>query len=336
MKAIAITKINEISFIEQENIKLKSFEIKIAVRKVGICGSDLHIYHGNNPFVTYPRVIGHEIVGEVIEIGKEVNGFLIGDRIVVDPAISCGNCYACLNNRTNVCEKLEVIGVHREGGLKEFLCLPALNAYKINDLPYDVAVLIEPYSIAANILDRVNFQKNDTVLIFGSGVVGVTITQVVKMLGGTVIITDILDNKLELSKKVGADYTINSKKTNVVEYVNEITKGKGVSIAIDAVGLPYIMDEIFQVMSVAGRIGLLGLSKEKSKINCVEMIKKELSIHGSRLNNKKFDKVIEWLSSGKLLPGNLITHQFEFEDTFDAIKVIEDEQIHSCKVIINI
>lgn len=336
MKAVAITKVNEISYIDQENIKPQSSEIKIAVKKVGICGSDLHIYHGNNPFVTYPRVIGHEIVGEVIEIGEDVNDFILGDKIVVDPVISCGNCYACLNNRTNVCETLEVIGVHREGGLKEFLCLPASNAYKINALSYDIGVLIEPYSIAANILDRVNFKKNDTVLIFGSGVVGVTITQVVKMLGGKVIITDILDDKLEISRNSGADYTINSKKTNVVQYVNKITNGKGVPIAIDAVGLPYILDEIFEVMSVAGRIGLLGLSKEKSKINCVEMIKKELSLYGSRLNNKKFDTVISWLSSGKLVPNNLVTHQFKFEEVFDAIKVIEDEQTHSCKVIINL
>ena len=152
MIAISVEKPNALTLLEQSSPIPELGEVLVRVRRAGICGSDMHILHGSNPFARYPRIIGHEFAGEVEAVGAEVTDLAKGDRVVVDPVVSCGRCYACRVGRSNVCANLEVFGVHRDGGFRDLVPVPARNVVKVGrDLPLEIAALAEPFSIAANV-----------------------------------------------------------------------------------------------------------------------------------------------------------------------------------------
>ena len=156
-----------------------------------------------NPFARYPRIIGHEFAGEIEAIGSDVSGLAEGDRVVVDPVVSCGHCYPCRVGRPNVCANLEVFGVHRDGGFRDLVPVPARNVVKVSrDLPLEIAALAEPFSIAANVLSRTGCGPEDTVLIYGAGTVGLTVLQVAKLKGARCLISDIDAVRLERAKVV--------------------------------------------------------------------------------------------------------------------------------------
>ena len=195
-------------------------QIAVQVVRAGICGSDMHILHGSNPFVVYPRIIGHEFAGIVSALGAGVSNLAIGDHVVADPVISCGHCYPCRVGRSNVCAHLQVIGVHRDGGFRSTAVLPQENAVKISPaLGFDIAALAEPLAVAANVLWRTGCDAQDTILIYGAGTVGLTVLQVAKMRGARCIVADIDPQRLERAEAFGADVLIDSTQQLVAEIV---------------------------------------------------------------------------------------------------------------------
>ncbi len=151
-------------------------EVRVKVKFAGICGSDVHIYHGHNPFARYPRVIGHEFFGLIDALGEGVDPARLGERVSVDPVVSCGHCYPCSVGRPNVCTSLQVIGVHRDGGFSDYACVPARNAYPVPPAISDRhAAMIEPFSIAANITAHLQPRPDDIALIYGAGPMGLTV-----------------------------------------------------------------------------------------------------------------------------------------------------------------
>jgi len=166
-------------------------EVLVGVERAGICGSDMHILHGSNPFARYPRVIGHEFAGHVVQVGPGVEGLAAGDRVVVDPVVPCGHCYPCRIGRPNVCGNLQVLGVHRDGGFRDHATVPAANCVKLPpDLPIELATLAEPFAVAANVLSRTGIGADDTVLIYGAGTVGLTVLQVARLHGARCLVSD--------------------------------------------------------------------------------------------------------------------------------------------------
>ena len=308
-------------------------EVLLRVHRAGICGSDLHIYHGSNPFAVYPRVIGHEFSGEVEAVGPGVTHVAPGDHVVVDPVVSCGRCYACRVGRTNVCANLEVFGVHRDGGFRNRLTVPAGNAVKVDpNLPYAIAALAEPFSIAANVLSRTGIDAGDTVLVYGAGTVGLTVVQVAKLHGARCIVADLDEARLERARSFGADVIINSRTTSVPDAVRGENDGLGPTVVIDGAGVPALLEEACRVASPAGRIGLLGFSPAPCNISQQEIVKKELTLVGSRLNRRLLPQVIEWLESGKLNPGAMITQTFPADQAADAFSLIENDPSSTIKV----
>ena len=187
-------------------------EVRIMVERAGICGSDIHILHGSNPFARYPRVIGHEFFGHVHKLGDGVTARL-GTRVVVDPVIACGTCYPCSVGRPNVCAHLQVLGVHRDGGFSEYACVPEANVHLLPDsVDDDKAPLVEPFSIAANITDHTRAFASDVALVYGAGPIGLTVIQVLKRVYGVkeLIVTDRIDARLEAAQHNGADRVINT------------------------------------------------------------------------------------------------------------------------------
>jgi len=333
MWAIRVEKPEELALVQVAEPTAGPGEILLRIRRAGICGSDMHIFHGRNPFARYPRVIGHEALGTVVAVGAEVDGFAAGDRVVLDPVVSCGHCHACRIGRSNVCRNLQVIGVHRDGGMSEFCVIPAANAVKVPDTLSDrAAVMAEPYSIAANIMLRSEADANDTALIYGAGMVGLSSLQAAVMKGVRCIVADIDDKRLERAKTLGAARVVNSRHESLEAVVEAETVGFGVNLVIDGSGAPGILEQAVQLTGPAGRIMVLNFQPGTSAIPQSEIVKKELSLLGSRLNRRLIPQVLGWFASGAVDPEKLVSHEFDFHQVKDALRMIEEHPEEVCKV----
>lgn len=325
MKAVQIKKAYEMNTLEVEQPRItKADEVLVKVKRVGICGSDMHIYHGTNPLATYPRVVGHEVAGEVVGIGDKVTSLKVGDHVVVEPISYCGECYACRKGRPNVCEKLSVFGVHEDGGMREYFVLPEKQLHAVDPtLDWDEIVLAEPYTIGAQAVWRGNVEAGDTVLIQGCGPIGICILKMAKLAGARVMMTDLKQERLDFAKENGADFVIHAANESVEEKVMEYTAGEGANIVIDAVCLPQTFELSTKLASIAGTIVCLGFDERPANISQLPITKKELTIVGSRLQTNQFNKVVSLLNEGKLQSNGLITHKFSVNDVQEAFTFVE-------------
>ncbi|MDB5209593.1 MAG: alcohol dehydrogenase [Sediminibacterium sp.] len=336
MKALCVQSPNNIVIEERPMPAINSpTEVLIKVKAGGICGSDVHIYHGTSSVATYPRVIGHEIVGEVVETGNGVKDFSVGDRVIMDPVISCGDCYQCRIGRRNVCGKLKVRSVHVDGGYQEYIVVPQESIYHIpSDLSWEEAVMIEPFTIAEQVCSRAGITKEDIVFIMGAGPVGLSILKMVKLYGATCFISDVMDYKLNAGKEYGADIVINAKEVAVKEEILKLTEGNGATVVIDAACTTRSFEQALTYVCSAGRVITLGFGKDPSAINQLSITAREIDVRGSRLHNNKFPAVIDYFRSGKLQVKDMITHRFDFTEIHDALGVIEDPEIENGKVVL--
>ncbi|WP_110707765.1 Zn-dependent oxidoreductase [Salinicola sp. CR57] len=313
-------------------------EVIVDVAYAGICGSDMHIIHGDNAFVQFPRITGHEFAGVICAVGDGVDPARVGDRVCIDPVVSCGRCYPCRIGRPNVCSAMQVIGVHRNGGFAERVSVPAANAHRIpDDLDLDAAALVEPYSIAANVLSRMDPRPGDRLLVIGAGVIGLTVLQMARALGlEQVIVTDILDERLATARELGASHTINGRSEDLEQAVLAATDGEGIPLIADAACVPALLPTMLRMACPAGRIGLLGFSPTPSELIQLEVIKKELTLVGSRLSNRKFPEVVEHIATGRLAPKALISHRVPLTEMPGAIDLLENHPEQARKVLVKI
>lgn len=338
MKAIQVKEPGNLQVVEMEEPEITtSSEVKIRMRAMGICGSDMHILHGENPFASYPRVIGHEVAGEVVEIGEQVTTLNVGDKVVIEPMTSCGECYACRQGRPNVCEKVEVYGVHREGGGREAMVMPEHLVHKVDDsLDWAEIALIEPFTIGAQSIYRGQVQEGDHVFIIGAGPIGLCCLKMAKQAGAKVAISDFNEKRLSFAEEWGADYLINPQKEKVEEQVSKWTDGMGANVVIDAVGFPQTVEQAIAVTSVAARVVLLGFDQKFSEIAQVDITKKELTICGSRLQTHRFAPVVELFNSQAFQVGDLVSHQYDLKDAKEAFQLMEEAHPEVRKVVIKL
>jgi len=336
MKVLQVAKPHEVLIIDKEVRALEAGEVLVDVKRVGICGSDLLIYNGDNPFTIYPRVIGHEIAGIVAQVAVDVSDFAVGDRVCIDPVLNCGVCDACRRGHPNVCSSLQVMGVHTDGGFASQFIVPAKNLYKVPEhLSWETAVLVEPFSIGSNICERTRITKGDRVLIVGSGVIGNTVLMTARMLGAEVIVCDILDEKLETAKALGSCATINSAKSDIKEEVIHITDGDGVTVVVDAASIPSLFLTLLECLAPGGRMGILGFSKKESVVNQFEITRKEITIIGSRLNNRRFPYVIDSFAKGLLNPEVLLEGVHPFTEAETIIQKLAASGMNGGKTVIS-
>lgn len=336
MLAVVVRKSHDVVFSEVEMPKfISGNEVLVKTKRVGICGSDMHIYHGTNPLATYPRVIGHEVAGEVIQVGSNVSSIKVGDHVVVDPISYCGTCYACRKGRPNVCKELSVFGVHEDGGMREYFVLPDKQLHIVDpSLEWDEVVLAEPYTIGAQAVWRGGVEAGDTVLIQGCGPIGICALKLAKLHGAYVIMTDLNKERLEFALESGADKVINVSKEIVEDKVMEYTNNEGVNVVIDAVCLPSTFELGPKVASPAGTVVCLGFDEKPSQISQLPITKKELTIVGSRLQTNQFEKIINLLNGRQIQSNGLITHKFSFREIEQALKYIEQNPDRVRKVLI--
>lgn len=325
MKAVRIPEANIIEIVELPEPEIVQHDdVKVKIKRVGICGSDMHIYHGTNPLATYPRIVGHEVAGEIIEVGQGVTKVAVGDHVVIEPIRYCGDCYACNSGRPNVCKEVSVFGVHEDGGMREFAILSERQVHKVNpEIDWDEAVMAEPYTIGAQATWRGNVQAGQTVFIQGAGPIGIAVLKMAKLHGATVIISDFTNARLTFAKENGADYTINPSEVDVEAKINEITHDEGANVVIDAVGSTQTFELSVNVASAAGNVVLLGFNATPSAIAQMQITKKELTITGSRLQTNQFGKVVELINDKKLTHNGLVTHNFPLSQIEEAFSFIE-------------
>lgn len=335
MKSIVIKQPEELVIEERPLPEPGVGEVRVKVKIAGICGSDSHIYRGHNPFARYPRVIGHEFFGVIDAVGEGVTDKQMGERVCVDPVISCGHCYPCSVGKPNVCTSLVVLGVHRDGGFSEYAVVPAKNAWSVADNIADHhAVMVEPFTIAANVTGQVNPTEADVALIYGAGPMGLTTLQALKGVYRVkqVIVADRINERLAMAERCGADWVINNGEKPLGEWLDE--KGIKPTLIVDAACHPTILQEAITLASPAARIVLMGFSSDPSTITQQGITGKELSIYSSRLNANKFPVVLEWLEKGLIDPDKLITHYFDYHHVVDAIELFEKDQKSCCKVLL--
>jgi L-gulonate 5-dehydrogenase len=333
MWAVSVQEPDRLKLLQTEPPSPEPDEVLVRIGRAGICGSDMHIYRGKNPFARYPRVIGHEAMGRIEAIGARVTGLAVGDRVVLDPVVSCGHCRACRVGRPNVCGNLAVIGVHRDGGMRELAVFPAPNAIRVPEgLSDRAAVMAEPYSIAANVTLRTEANENDIALIYGAGTVGLTVLQAFHMKQIPCVVTDIDDARLERAKKLGAARIVNSRNESLEQAVREETEGFGVTLVVDGAGAPGIIPQATKLAGPTGRIAVMNFAPGETPIEQAEIVKKELSLVGSRLNRRLIPTVLRWFADRLVDPDALVTHEFRYDQVLEAMRLIEEHPEQTCKV----
>lgn len=337
MKALMVTEKDHLSVEELDAPKLpEGANINIRVLAAGICGSDLHIWHGTNPFATYPRIIGHEIVGEVTALGPDVKHRKLGDRIIANQLRSCGHCYACSIGRPNVCKELQVVGVHIDGGFREYMQIPEETAIPLpKDLKATDAVMIEPLSIAVQGCWRADLTEKDTLLILGAGALGNSVLRVARNSGAKIIVADIFDDKLDHALQNGAAHALNTKSPNWKEELKQITDDYGPTVAIDTACFHGSMQLLLEVIGNAGRIITMGFSTQEEGIAPMAITGREIDVRGSRLQSNKFPDVVKMVESGKLSLEGLVSHVFPFSKALEAMDLAASGRSDVQKVVID-
>jgi 2-desacetyl-2-hydroxyethyl bacteriochlorophyllide A dehydrogenase len=335
MKAFLATAPQTLEYVEQPIPEPTANEVLVKTRAVGICGSDIHLFRGDHPYTTYPMIFGHEASGVVEAVGSDVKEIMAGEHVVLEPLIPCGKCYPCSIGRRNCCSNMKTVGVTTNGALSEYFAVPDYCIHKIPEsLSFSLAALAEPFSIGFQAASRGAVEKSDQVVIVGSGTIGLTILAAAKQAGAKVLISDFIDNRLEIARKMGADVVVNSQKDNLPDLVKQWTHGLGASVVIEAVGTPVTIESTVELTADAGRIVIAGVTKEKFSMRGVDVTKKELTISGSRNNLNKFGDAINFILTNPGLAENLITHTFSFADTLAAFKTANEKPGETCKVMI--
>lgn len=336
MKAVQIVKPGELKVIEIEKPVLdEENNVIVKMTAAGICGSDVGIYHGTNAAATYPRIIGHEMVGVVAETGPSVEKLKVGDRVIVNQVTSCGHCYPCRKGRGNVCDHLKVRGVHIDGGYREFIAVPEADCYILPDSISDRdAVMIEPTTIAIQSCTRAELEKDDMLLIYGSGALGSSILKIARQICDHIIVADIQDDKLEAAKANGAKYTINVLNEDLVEKVKEYTHMHGATVSIDAVCNKDSLIRLLNATGNAGKVITMGFSTAPTEINQFAITAKELDVRGSRLQNKMFGKAIDMIHEGKLDLTGSVSHTFPLTKAQEAFDFVDSHDPSIRKIIL--
>lgn len=334
MKAIQIVKPGELKIIDMEKPHIDDKNnILVKMRAAGICGSDVGIYHGTNAAATYPRVIGHEMVGVVEEIGSNVKNLKVGDRIIVNQVVSCGDCYPCRHNRGNVCDHLEVRGVHRDGGYREYMAVPEEDCYILPDNLSDAdAVMIEPTTIAIQSLSRAEIEDDDTIFIIGCGALGSSILRIARLTNAKIIVGDIVDEKLNDALNKGAHYAVNLSHDDFEQKIKEYSNGRGPTVTIDAACTKDSLMNAIKVTGNAGRVITMGFSISPTEVNQFLITSKELDVRGSRLQNKKFGEAIKLINEGKIDLSGAVSHTFNYLDAQRAFDFIDSKDYSIRKI----
>lgn len=330
MKEVVITGPKKFEVREVPVPKPGDGEVLIQMKAAGVCGSDLHLFLGENPNAIYPRIPGHENAGVVVEVGKNVTAIKPGDPVVVDLVVACGKCPQCLSGRRNICRTVKARGSATDGGWREYFVVPEHEAYVLpKEIPFRDAALIEPFAIGGHCTGRARIQGGESVLVLGSGTIGAVILQTLKQKGCRVICADINDSSLERAKGYGADAIVNTKTQNLRDAVQAFTDGGGVDVIFDSACYPGSLAALLEqgIPANGGTVVPLGFCTDYEKITQAMINVRELTIAGTRMSSGQFQPTIQDFAKGKYQLDGMVSHYIHF----DQIEQVFENILHPVK-----
>ncbi|MBN2502377.1 MAG: alcohol dehydrogenase catalytic domain-containing protein [Anaerolineales bacterium] len=347
MKAGILYNDKDIRVGEASEPKIEPDEVLIQPAFTGICGTDLHVFLGEfHNRVRYPAILGHEFGGTIVDVGADVQGFKAGDRVVVDPIISCHSCPACLTSHINACSTLKLLGIDMDGGLGQYVAAPASHLFQLPEsIPMQYAPMVEMFGLGHHILQRGQVQPGETVVILGAGKLGLSILDVLchSVTPGLTIITDLQPFRLETAKKLGANYAFNIREIDPVEQVLALTDGIGADCVIEAVGHYHLppgqeapLAQAVKMIRSGGRIVTAGLGEQLSALHFKTLVLKEAQIIASRVTRGEFPRAIRMLANGLLHPELLVTDQVPLAEITAAFDQVSQEDPETIKVVLDI
>ena len=337
MEALICTKPGSFEYKEIAAPVLQPGHAIIKIKRIGICGTDLHAYTGTQPYFTYPRILGHELAADLIE-ADGADEFVPGEALTVIPYFNCGTCVACRNGKPNCCTQIKVCGVHIDGGMSTYLSVPSYSLLKSEGLTYDELALAEPLAIGAHGIRRANVQKDEFVLVIGAGPIGLGTIMFAQIAGAKVIALDINDQRLQFCKEsLKTEYIINASGEDVIGRLHEITNGDMPTVVIDATGSQKAINNALQYLAHGGRFVLIGLQKEEICFSHPEFHKRETTLMSSRnATRDDFVHVINSIKNGLVNPAMLITHRVKFNEVKDAFITWSDPKTNVIKAMVEL
>ncbi|NJB35191.1 zinc-binding alcohol dehydrogenase family protein [Croceivirga sp. JEA036] len=313
MKYIVCETPGDFKLKEKDAPKAKPGEALLQIKRVGICGTDLHAYAGNQAFFSYPRILGHELAAEIVAVESNTKNLNAGDKVVIMPYVSCGTCVACRQGKTNCCTNIKVLGVHTDGGMQEQITVPIDLLLPANNLSFEEMAIVEPLAIGAHALRRANVKAGETIAVIGCGPIGIGIMKLAQLQGAKVIAIDVNKERLSYAKsKIGVDHTVVANK-DAANQVKEITKGDFATAVFDATGNKFALESGPDYMAHGGRYVLVGLSKGELIFSHPAIHAKESTIMCSRnATLEDFEVVINALP--EFPTDSFVTHTVGFED----------------------
>lgn len=321
MKAIVCEQVGKFKRIELPEPSPAPGEAIVSIKRIGICGTDMHAYRGNQPYFTYPRILGHELSGVIEYIGDEDERLRIGDKVSIIPYLHCGTCIACRSGRTNCCTAMRVLGVHIDGGMRERISVPVTHLLNASDLSFDQAAVVEPLSIGAHAVRRSGLQPGENVLVIGGGPIGLGVMAFAKLQGARVIAMDIDEGRLAFCKQwAGVDDTVSVGDATSAA-IAELTGGEYPSVVFDATGNARSMAEAVRYLAHGGRLVYVGLVKGEIAIDDPEFHKRETTLLSSRNATKEdFEYVADRIREGRLDVGSYVTHRASFDTMIEQFE----------------
>jgi len=319
MFGIVCAEVGRFEPIELPEPVLGEDEAIVGIKRVGICGTDIHAFGGNQPFFTYPRVLGHELAGTIERIGENKAGLAVGDRVGIIPYMHCGQCGACRRGKTNCCVSMKVLGVHIDGGMRERIAVPLSHLVRANDLTLDQAAVLEPLSIGAHAVRRSGLQAGETALVIGGGPIGLGVMAFARHAGARVVAMDVNEARLAFCRSwARVDETVNAR-GDALDELARLTNGELPTVVFDATGNAASMASAFGLTAHGGTLVYVGLVKTDIAFHDPLFHSRELTLMGSRnATREDFETVYEAVRSGSIDVERYITHRAPIGDMIES------------------
>ncbi len=334
-----MTNSKEITFNEVPVPEITADQVLVKIMKIGVCGSDIHVYHGKHPFTSYPVTQGHEVSGEIVKLGEKVTGFTVGQKVTIQPQVVCGKCYPCRHGKYNLCEELKVMGFQTTGTASEFFAVDAAKVTALpEDMSYDEGAMIEPLAVAVHAVKRAGDVKGMKIAVLGAGPIGILVAQTAKGLGAeSVMITDVSDLRLEKAKECGVDFCINTKEKDFGEAMLENFGPDKADVIYDCAGNNITMGQAIKYARKGSTIILVAVFAGMAEIDLAVLNDHELDLNTSMMyRNEDYIDAISLVNEGKVVLKPLISKHFAFKDYKAAYEYIDSNRETTMKVIIDV
>ncbi len=341
MKALILQEYNQFDFTDSEKPTIGDDEVLVQVRACGICGSDVHGMDGSSGRRIPPIIMGHEASGIVAEVGKNVSGWLVGDRVTFDSTVYCGECFHCRRGEINLCDNRRVLGVscgeyRQHGAYAEYVAVPSRILYRLPDnLPFEKAAMVEPVSIAVHAVNITPISLNDTAVVVGAGMIGTLVIQALKIAGcGQIIAVDLEDGKLEKAKELGATAGINAKNDNPVEKVCDLTNGRGAEVSFEVVGNTAAVQTSIECLRKGGSATLVGNLSPTVELPLQSVVTREIQVRGSCASRGEYPQCLQLIADGKIKVDEMISAVAPLQEGSSWFKRLYDHEPGLMKVIL--